>query len=182
MCISEKNANYIKLKRRYYFAVMSVFALFMASFGIKELSEMLPLEEGYSGWDIFGVCFMCFWILVVLFMGLFAANMASGHITISSEGVTFSSILRKETVKWSQIEDWGLTYGGNIQSEASYYLYFSKETLPEKKAAILHCKIKKPKRDAVKYLVFGDEYYEVVSEIVPYCRMYAKTEPFIPEN
>ena len=76
----------------------------MAIAGIRLVFGLLPFEENYTFADVFGLIFVCVWILIVLSMGIFAFATNSKQITINNDGVLCKSWLHKTFVKWTDIK------------------------------------------------------------------------------
>ena len=77
----------IIIKQNPAFLFVGTGACLMSCFGVRLFFGLLPLEAGYSFIDIFGVIFVCVWILLVLGMGCIALEAASRKVTIDREGV-----------------------------------------------------------------------------------------------
>lgn len=168
----------IVVKQNSVFLFVGAGACMMSCFGIHLLFGLLPLEAGYTPMDIFGVIFVCVWILLVLGMGCFALETASRKITIDREGVFCQSWFRKDFLSWYDIRDWGLSYCGQTRGEGNtYYLYFSKEISPVKNEYT-----KRLKGKMIKTYVIGDEYADAVNRIIPFCRLWTGVTPFAAED
>lgn len=173
-----KTKNQIVIQRNTTFLGIGVFAIFMAASGVRLLFGLLPFEEDYTFGDVFGLVFICAWIALVLGMGIFAFTTNSKQITIDGDGVLCKSWFHKEFIKWSEIEDWGLSYCGQTRWEGNtYYLYFSRRACP----VINACK-KKLKGRMVKTFVIGNDYSEAVSTIIPFCSEYTAVPPFVGKD
>lgn len=167
--------NRIIIKQNTTFLGIGFVAMLMAVIGFRLLFGLLPFEEGYTFVDVFGLIFVCVWILIVLGIGTYAFVTNSKQITISDDGVLCNTWFTKEFISWSEIKDWGLSYCGQARWEGNtYYLYFSKSVYPIKN----DCK-KKLKGKMIKIFVIGNDYAEAVSKIVPFCNERTSVEPFI---
>ena len=168
----------VVIKQNPVFLFIGVAACLMAVFGLRLLFGLLPLEDGYTAIDIFGVIFVCVWILLVLGMGCFALKTASKKFTIDHRCVSCKSWFRKDFLSWYDIRDWGLSYCGQTRGEGNtYYLYFSKEILPAKNECA-----KRLKGKMIKIYVIGDEYADAVNRIIPFCRAQTSVTPFVAED
>jgi len=173
-----QSKNQIIIKRNTTFLSIGVVAIIMAIAGIRLVFGLLPFEEGYTFVDVFGLVFVCVWIIVVLSMGVFAFAINSKQITISNDGVLCKSWFNEKFIKWSHIKDWGLSYCGQTRGEGNtYYLYFSKQECPIKN----ECK-KKLKGKMIKTFVIGGDYSEALSEIIPFCKEKTDIIPFIGKD
>lgn len=172
------DSNKITLKsNRLYFGTV-IIAIIMAIIGFRILFLLLPFEEDATYADVFGLIFLCVWIVIVLSIGIFAFLAVYKKIEINDEGVLCRSFFKKTLFKWSEIRDWGLSYCGQTRFEGNtYYFYFSKEPQEIKNV----CK-KKLKGKMIKVLVVGSEYAEVVSKVIPFCKKRTSIEPFIGKD
>lgn len=168
----------IILRRNTTFMGIGVWAFIMAIMGFRLLFSMLPFEEECTFADVFGLFFIGIWILIVLGMGVYAFVTNSKQITINNEGVICNTWFTNDFVNWSEIKDWGLSYCGQTRGEGNtYFLYFSQVVHPIKN----DCK-KKLKGKMIKTFVIGNDYAEVVSKIIPFCKERLDVEPFIGKD
>lgn len=168
----------IVMKQNPVFLFIGACACLMSLFGIHLLFGLLPLEDGYTPMDIFGVIFVCVWIIVVLCMGLFALETCSRKISIDHRGVYCRSWFRKDFLAWSEIRDWGLSYCGQTRGEGNtYYLYFSPDLCTVKNEFS-----KKLKGKMLKTFVIGDDYADAINKIIPFCREKTGVVPFVAED
>ena len=168
----------IELKQNPIFLYIGICACIMGIFGFRLLLGLLPLEAGYTAMDIFGVVFVCVWILTVWSMGFFTLATASRKITINCYGVSCKSWFQKDFLSWYDIRDWGLSYYGQTRGEGNtYYLYFSPALCEQKKECT-----KKLKGKMIKGFIVGDEYGDAINRIIPFCRQWTGVTPFIAED
>ena len=168
----------ITIKGNTIFLGIGIVACIMAGAGIRMLFEILPLEESYTGADVFGLVFICAWILIVSTMGLFAFVTNSKSLTVDGQGVLCRSWFGRKFIKWSDVQDWGVSYCGQTRGEGNtYYLYFSKQVCSVKNK----CK-KKLKGEMIKTIVMGSDYPEVVEKVIPLCKTKTDVPPFIGED
>ncbi len=159
------------------FIGIGIVALIMAASGIRLFIGLLQ-NEALTTADIFGIVFVSIWTAVVLWMSAYAFITNSTRVTITREGVFCSSILDKRELKWTDIRDWGLSYSSSDRSgNNTYYLYFSPHVCEIKN----NCK-KRLRGKMIKTFVTGDEYYEAISSVVPFCRQLTDIPPFIGED
>jgi len=173
-----QSQNRITIKSDTLFLKIGVATIFMAIIGVRILFGMLPFEENYTSADVFGLIFICVWLIIVLSMGVFAFLTNSKQIIIDNDGVLCKSWFTKNFIKWADIKDWGLSYCGQTRGEGNtYYLYFSKQECPIKN----ECK-KKLKGKMIKTFVIGGDYSEALSEIIPFCKEKTDIIPFIGKD
>lgn len=171
----QQSKNQIIIKQNTTFIGIGVVAIFMAIAGVRLLFGLLPFEQNYTHVDVFGLIFVCVWIIFVLSMGIFAFLTNSKKITLNNDGVLCKTWLNKKFIKWSDIKDWGLSYCGQTKWEGNtYYLYFAVNECQLK----TDCK-KKLKGRMIKTIVIGDDYFETVSKIIPFCEEKTNITPFI---
>lgn len=170
-----KESNKIILKGKSFFLVMTLGAGYMAYQGISLLCGLFSHEEGYTGADILGAVFVCFWTLMILCMGIYALLQGTKKIIIDEQGVLCKTLFTKRFLTWPEIADWGISYCGQTRGEGNtYYLYFSEQIQSVKN----ECR-KKLRGSMIKYFIMGDEYYEAITELVPFCKERCSVEPFI---
>lgn len=170
--------NQIQFKPNASFLGVAVVAVGMAVVGFNLLIGLLPLEQGYTFADVFGVAFVCCWVLVVLGTAFYSLNTASKKITIDREGVCSKSWFKTEAIRWTDIQDWGLSYCGQTRYEGNtYYLYFSVQEHQIKNECT-----KKLKGKMIKVIVVGDEYKEVVDKVLPFCMDKTYIKPFVGKD
>ena len=168
----------IHIKPNATFLGIAVATFGMAVVGFKLLLGLLPLEQGYTFADVFGVAFVCCWVLAVLVMAFFSLHTASKKITIDREGVCSKSWFKTEVIRWIDIQDWGLSYCGQTRFEGNtYYLYFSMQEHQIKNECT-----KKLKGKMIKVIVVGDEYKEVVDRVLPFCMDKTYIKPFVGKD
>ena len=171
------NNRYI-FRGNVFFLAFSAVTLFMATSGIRMIFGSLPLEDGYTGGDIFGIIFLSVWtalVLTGLFIGL---TNATKKVIISTEGVTCKTLFSKREYLWSEIEDWGISYSGYTRGEGNTYdFYFSKNQQRAKN----ECR-KRLKGKMIKTFVFESEYDRVAEDVIPFCSSRTFIQPFIGVN
>ncbi len=173
-----QSKNQIIIKRNTTFLGIGVVTIIMAIAGIRLVFGLLPFEENYTFADVFGLAFVCIWIVVVLSLGIFAFSTNSKQIIINSDGVLCKSWINKKFIKWTNIKDWGLSYCGQTRFEGNtYYLYFSEHECPMKN----DCK-KKLKGKMIRTFVIGNDYSEAVSIIIPFCKEKTDIIPFVGKD
>jgi len=173
-----QSKNQIIIKRNTTFLGIGVVTIIMAIAGIRLIFGLLPFEKNYTFADVFGLVFICVWIVVVLSMGIFAFGTNSKQTTINNEGVLCKSWINKNFIKWDDIKDWGLSYCGQTRGESNtYYLYFSEHECQIKN----ECK-KRLKGKMIKTFVIGNDYLDAVSKIIPFCKNKTDITPFIGKD
>lgn len=173
-----QSKDQIIIKRNTTFLGIGVVTIIMAIAGIRLLFGLLPFEENYTLADVFGLVFVCVWIVIVLSMGIFAFATNCKQITINSDGVLCESWFRKMFIKWADLKDWGLSYCGETRGEGNtYYFYFS-----EHECQIKNESKKRLKGKMIKTFVIGNDYLEAVSKIIPFCKDKTDITPFIGKD
>ena len=171
------NNRYI-FKGNTFFLAFSVVALFMATSGFRLIFGSLPLDDGYTGVDIFGIIFVSVWTALVLTGFFIGLTNATKKVIINTEGVTCKTLFSKKEYLWSEIEDWGISYCGKTRGEGNTYdFYFSKNQQRTKN----ECR-KLLKGKMIKTLVFESEYELVVGDVIPFCSSKTFIQPFIGVN
>lgn len=177
MKYSETN-NQLKIKQNRYFLGGVIVTSIMAIQGIYIIFGLLPFEDGYTAANILGLVFVLVWESFVIFAVIWSIKQCSKYIVISKEGVSCCTLLSKEKVLWDDIKDWGLSYCGQTRGEGNtYYLYFSKHECPNKN----DCK-KKLKGKMIKFILFGEEYQEVLNFVIPFCSEKTNVKPFVGKD
>lgn len=167
--------NQYTFKGNNYFAILSAGTLFMAFSGIRLIFDILPFEYDYTGADVFGLIFVCFWTLLVFIGFIISINNATKRIIINSESVICKTLFFKETYLWSEIEDWGLSYCGGTRGEGNtYYFYFSKQQQRIKN----ECR-KNLRGKMIKTFIFEGDYEAIIKEVIPFCSTRTFIKPFI---
>lgn len=147
------------------------------------LSAILPFDThtsmlAYQTVYLRLLAFVCIWIFVVLSMGIFAFATNSKQITINGEGVLCNSWFSQKFIKWADIKDWGLSYCGQTRGEGNtYYLYFSKHECQIKN----ECK-KKLRGKMIKTFIIGNDYFDAVNKIIPFCSEKIDKAPFVGKD
>ena len=164
----------IVLKPNSHFQAVSIGFCVMVAMGIRVLFLILPLPSDYTFGDIFGLCFLCLWILTILGMTLFAFSVQCQTVTINNEGVFCDNWFRKSFLHWSAVADWGISYCGVTRRGKNIYeLYFSPIICNVK-----NNRTKKLGRSARIQLI-GEEYHEVLAVVVPFCCRRSTVKPFL---
>lgn len=173
-----QNNNKTVIKGNIFFLFSGIFTIPMAISGIHLIIDSFPFEDGYESFDIFGLVFLCIWTLIILGMSIYSFETFSKKTVIDRDGVSCKSLFKSISFNWYEIADYGLSYCGQAKGEGNtYYLYFSKEQQQTKN----ECK-KKLKGKMIKIEVFGDEYYEILEKVIPFCQSCAKAELFIGKD
>ena len=165
----------IKIRNNYLFLAISIFAAFMSIGGAVLLFNLISDAQLVFS-DIFGVAFASVWLSVVFGIGFTSFIMFSNVLILNDKGVTYSSIIKRRFLDWSQVKDLGLSYCGQTRFEGNtYYLYFSGKILQTK-----NDERKIIKGVKVRVVVLESEYDEVIEKVFTYCKEYADNEPFVP--
>ena len=174
-----RTENRIILKGNTAFLAVGTVTTFMAIMGVRLLFGLLPLTAEHTFTDVIGVLIACVWILLTLGISIPAFVTNSKQIIIDNEGILYSNRFVKRKLKWAEIEDWGLSYCGKAYREGrnTYFLYFSKERQPIKN----ECK-KKLKGKMIKTLVIGNDYYNIMNDVIHFCSLRTEVKPFIGKD
>lgn len=177
MIHQSKTKEEIFISRNSTFIGIGVVAIFMAAVGVRFLFAMLPLEDGYTFADVFGVFFLAGWIMLVLCMGTFAFATNSKQVLMNSDGISCKSLFRTELMKWDDVKDWGISYCGQTRGEGdTYYLYFS-----DHGCAQVNHRRKRLKGKMIKTFIFESDYSKAVDIMVPFCSKKTDVVPFVAE-
>ena len=173
-----QSKNQITIKRNTTFLGIGIVAILMAITGVRLLFGLLPFEDNYTLADVFGLVFVCVWLTVVLSLGIFAFSTNSKQIIINNDGVLCKSWINKKFIKWADIKDWGLSYCGQTRFEGNtYYLYFSEHECQ----IINECK-KRLKGKMIKTFIIGNDYFDAVSNVIPFCKDKIDIMPFVGKD
>ncbi len=149
----------------------------MFCMGLRIVFTMLVDYKNLESVDYVGLLFVAFWTIMVFFMGKSAIKMLTSDLIINCDGITIKSILGRDFMAWSEVEDFGLSYDGNGRSGKTYSLYFSKEYKQVKNE-----KTKVLKGKMLRYIVYEDSSFEVKKWIIPFCKTFCPVEPFVCEE
>ena len=158
------------------FGMIGIVALFFFCVGIYLLTACIWPEDGIVDW--LGTGLVACWTLLALVMALRSLNDALTQLVLDETGVLLQRPLGKKRIEWRQVEDWGLSYVGIANHEDNAYeLYFAEEPQREKNEYS-----RKLQKRTLRYTIVGEEYHQVVQEVLPYCGQYARVKPFVPED
>ena len=158
------------------FGMIGIVAMFFFCVGIYLLIACIWPEDGIVDW--LGTCFVGGWTCMGLWMAVRSLNEAFTELVIDAKGVQLRRPLGKKYIPWNEIGDWGLSYVGIANHEDNAYeLYFAEEPQREKNEYS-----RKLQKHTLRYTVVGEEYHQVVQEVLPYCGQYARVKPFVPED
>lgn len=129
--------------------------------------------------DYIGIVFMIVWISVIAWMCLTVLRMTR-TVTVDKSGISEKPMLpvrKSMAYKWSEIADWGVTFGDKDQyGTISYTLYFSDHTMFVNPRRLS----KRLKGSCIKLNFFENEYPRLAAEFMPFCSDRAPIEPFNP--
>lgn len=167
----------VKSNSMFLFLSIGTFVFFIGGITMT-LRDMVPYFNEYMPEDFIGFGFMCLWSTVALLMSLFSFCEYSKKIEINNNGIAYSTIFKKKFIEWHNIQDYGLSYSGQVRGGGNaYYLYFSNEQLE------LSGKYrKKIKKDTIRINVFGNDYKLAINEIIPFCNTKTTVTPFVAED
>ena len=171
-----KRDNAVVLTGNELFLMIGIVAAGFFCLGIYLLTTCIWPEDGIVDW--LGPGLVASWTLLALVMALRSLNDALTQLELDENGVLLRRPLRKKRIEWRQVEDWGLSYAGIANHEDNAYeLYFAEEPQREKNEYS-----RKLQKHTLCYTVVGEEYHQVVQEVLPYCGQYARVKPFVPED
>ncbi len=174
----KKTENSIVLGGNELFSAISAVALFFVCVGIRLIFSMLPQGQEHADADLFGLCFIAVWTCLAAWMALYGINQARTELVLDEDGAEVRSLLRTQRLRWNQIREYGLSYEGVANHDDNgYEFYFAEEPQQEKNEYS-----RKLEKQVLRFMVIGEEYEQVVKEVLPFCDRYARVKPFIPEN
>lgn len=176
MSVISAKDNRIVIKGPTYFVVFSIVGAYMSYEGLSMIFSMLPFQGDYGALDYFGLAFLCVWTAIVISFTLFGFISFTKRIIIDQEGIHYSTVMKKELIKWSQIQDFGVSFSGCVgpgKAVCMYDLYFSKEVLKVKKNGK---KVLKGK--LIKIYLFDDYLSELSDTVFPYCKKFTSVEAY----
>lgn len=175
MFVMDREKNQIVLKRNVFLLEIGVLILILCVVGICVLVSLEPFEDLTTFMDYFGVAFICLWLLLLFLGGIIMLQTNSKQIMINNEGISCRTWFSKDSMKWSEVADWGLSYCGQTKGEGNTYdIYFSKHVCPAKN----DCR-KKLKGKMIKGLIMESEYDDAVKVIIPFCNERTTVKPFV---
>ena len=175
--VFNQEKNEYKIKVNIINKAACLIPIFMFCAGLKLLFDMLVNYKNLETLDYIGAAFIVFWTTMVFFMGKGVIKSVTSDLVINQDGITVKSILGKDFIAWSQVEDYGISFIGNSKGTMYYYLYFAKEYQQTKNS-----KTKKLKGKMIKYTITEYNYSETVNWIVPFCKTFCPISPFICEE
>lgn len=168
----------IVIKRNNDLLEIGVIIIILTIAGILLLFGLLPFEESYTLSNIFGLILLCILIIVLLSIGAFVFVSNSKQITMNDDGILCSSWFGKKFIKWEDVKDWGVSYCGQTRWEGNtYYLYFSEQECLMKN----YC-AKKLKWNMIRTFFIENDYSEVISKIIPFCKEKTEINPFLGKH
>ena len=172
--ISKSNEQ-ITIKANEIFRGIGVVCILMAVAGLRLIVGLLPFEEPVTTGDIFGLIFVCVWLAIVLYMGIFSFMTNSRQVILCQEGILYRLWFKKTLMRWEDVADWGLSYCGQTRGEGNtYHLYFSSRVCPTKNECT-----KILKGSMIKTFIMGDDYHIALRCIIPFCQEKTAVTPFI---
>ena len=158
------------------FGMIGMVALFFFGVGIYLLIACIWPEDGIVDW--LGVGLVACWTCMGLWMAVSSLNVALAELVIDVKGVQLRRPLGKKSIAWNQIRDWGLSYAGTANhDDNAYEFYFAEEPQDEKNAYS-----RRLEKRVLRFEVVGEDYEQVVMEVLPLCERYARVAPFVPED
>lgn len=170
--IGERN---ILVRPAWHFYLFPIMSLVMAGLGVRGLRDVLPLRPDHLGTDLFGLCFLCVWIGVVLGMGVSVCIRNPLTLTVDASGVTAVSLFGKRSLAWDEVRDYGFSYSGRLRGSATRYysLYFADSALKEKRY-----EQKRLRGHCISIFLDEGDYLFHRDEILALCARYSCVKPF----
>ena len=165
--------NAITIKANQRFLSVGIVTGLMAALGFYLLLQSLPIPDHNFG-NIFGLCFLTVWILVVLWMSVSSLAVYFQDFRISDQGIYRKTWFRTDYLPWPDVQDWGITYEATGKGNIQYCLYFA-----SKPCAMRRNGEKKLRGRHLKIQIFQEEFWETRSEILAFCTPRTEVEPFI---
>ena len=156
---------------RYY--LFPIGTLVMAGLGSRLLPDLLPLEPDHHWMDLFGLCFLCVWICVVLGMGVVFCMRNPLTLTVDASGVRTAGLFGKRSLTWDEIRDYGFAYYGRGRGCRYYSFYFADSVLKEKSR-----ERKRLRGRCVSICFEDDTYLAYRHQILALCARYSRVKPF----
>lgn len=158
------------------FLLIIPFCMFIS--GIQLISRLVPFEEDYTWFDVFGFAFACLWTAVVGVMSLYLVFNILKRTVADANGITVTFLSYKKEIAWINVKDYGLSYSGKARGDGNMYdLYFATEEQKFKNKFR-----KKLKGNIIKIIIVEDDYNDVVANVIPFCSTKTRVSPFIGEN
>lgn len=175
MFVMDRGKNQVVLMRNGFFLGVGITIIVMFIMGVCLLMSMEPFEDMNTFMDYFGVAFIGIWLLGLLAGGIYTLETNSRRIVINDWGIACRSWFVKDSIQWTDVADWGLSYCGQTKGEGNtYYLYFSKHPCSVKD----DCR-KRLKGKMIRTFIMESEYEETVSKLIPFCKERTAVEPFV---
>ena len=158
------------------FVMIGMVAVFFFFVGIRLLIGCIWPEDGIVDW--LGIGFVAVWTFGSLGMAVRSINDGLARLVLDASGVQLCRPLGRKRIPWNQVREWGLSYLGISNHEDNTYdFYFAGEPQLEKNEYS-----RKLQKHALRYTVIGEEYEQVVQEVLPFCERYARVKPFVSED
>ena len=85
-----------------------IIPIYMFVSGIQLILGLVPFEEDYTGFDVFGFIFACVWTIVVGWMIFYLTFNICKKTVLDSEGITVTFLSYKKELGWQEIKDYGV--------------------------------------------------------------------------
>ena len=180
-----KGGNGVEIKRRdeelilsgnELFGMIGIVAVFFFCVGIYLLIACIWPEDGIVDW--LGTALVAVWTFGSLGMAVRSLNDAMTQLVVNRTGVQLRRPLGKKSIAWNQIWEYGLSYVGIANHEDNTYeFYFAEDPQDEKNAYS-----RRLEKRVLRFEVIGEDYEQVVKEVLPFCQRYARVAPFVPDD
>ena len=172
----ERNGKTLILSGNDLFGMIGIAAFFFFCVGIRLLIACIWPEDGIVDW--LGTGLVACWTCLALGMAVRSLNDALAQLVLDEAGVELRRPLGKKRIEWRQVEDWGLSYAGIANHEDNTYeFYFAEDPQDEKNEYS-----RRLGKRVLRFEVIGEDYEQVVKEVLPFCQRYARVTPFVPDD
>lgn len=164
----------IVIKGHYSYLVSGVILLSVGSFPLIEF--VLPMIFDVDLFTPDGMPVLCLVAVLLFFfgVGLFMLLRFFETVTVDENGILRKSLLKSKKLSWEETADYGVFY--DVTSRyPMYVVYFSAEKLETNKKETR----KKLRGRTIKIYVAQSQFDAVTESLLPFCRRYAKCEPFV---
>ena len=158
------------------FGMIGIVAMFFFCVGIYLLIACIWPEDGIVDW--LGTALVAVWTFGSLGVAIRSLNDAMTQLVVNRTGVQLRRPLGKKSIAWNQIREFGLSYVGIANHEDNTYeFYFAEDPQDEKNEYS-----RRLGKRVLRFVVIGEDYGQVVKEVLPFCQRYARVTPFVPDD
>ena len=172
----ERNGKMLILSGNDLFGMIGIAAIFFFCVGIRLLIACIWPEDGIVDW--LGTGLVACWTCLALGMAVRSLNDALAQLVLDEAGAELRRPLGKKRIAWDQVRDWGLSYVGiSNHEDNTYEFYFAEDPQDEKNEYS-----RRLGKRVLRFVVIGEDYGQVVKEVLPFCQRYARVTPFVPDD